>query len=104
MSVNPSISSKSPLPWSVDLTLFPMNLPKLPRHRILTASIASLVALSATASAQTWDGETDTNWNTPTNWDTDTVPAGGNAFINTNTGNIATIFEDFASIPVDIFV
>ena len=81
-----------------------MNLPALPHHRILTASIASLVALSATAAAQTWDGETSTNWNTPTNWDIDLVPAGAHAFINTSTGNIATISEDFVTSPVDIFV
>lgn len=32
------------------------------------------------------------------------VPAGQNAIINTNTGNVATILQDLAATPVDIFV
>src|SRR6187551_2250299 len=79
----------------------------LPRHprRILSVSVVSLLAISAAAvGQQTWDGQADLNWNNALNWSGDVVPSGVNAFIDTNTGNIATISQTISATPVDIFV
>ena len=88
-----------------------------PRPRfILTCSVASLLAATAaTVQAQTadnWTGATSKDWNTASNWDlgavpddsnTATFPNGVNAFVNTATGNIATVTTNVPS-PTDIFI
>ena len=56
-----------------------------------TALMAGM-SLAGMANAQTWTGDTDTNWNTATNWTGGTVPAAaGTASINTGTGNQPTL-------------
>ncbi|WP_338285532.1 autotransporter-associated beta strand repeat-containing protein [Luteolibacter sp. LG18] len=72
--------------------------------RIFLSAIAfaGISTQHAGAAAQTWVGDTSTDWNDPLNWTTDAFPSAGNAVINTNTGNIATITADSAFTPVDI--
>lgn len=76
-------------------------------RRPTVAIIGLLVSLStaerASAAAGVWNGSVSTDWNTASNW-TGGVPAGGNATINLATGNLCTLTNDAAGIPVDILI
>ncbi len=66
--------------------------PAAPRRATLSAStaliggvIAAMLVFQPLASeAQTWDGQTSTNWGTATNWDGDALPAAGGTVIVNN--------------------
>ncbi|MDA7086656.1 autotransporter domain-containing protein [Pseudomonas sp. SA3-5] len=55
-----------------------------------TALVAGM-AMAGMASAQTWTGTTDTNWDTATNWTGGTPAAAGTADINAAAGNQPTL-------------
>jgi len=71
--------------------------------RLVAASLL-LAGLSSDGQAQsTWNGSASTDWNNAANWSAG-VPSAGDAFINTNSPNIATISNTFSVAPVDIKV
>ena len=83
----------------------------LPRTRVLTASIASLLAGAGIshAAVATWDDGAGTqDWNNAVNWTGDVFPTGnfpdGIATINTATGLFPIISADSAFTPSDLFV
>lgn len=63
------------------------------RQLLLTSvSTATLMALSAAhAAAQTWTGNTSTNWFVGSNWSTGTVPTNGSVFLETTAPNPTVI-------------
>lgn len=82
------------------------TVPRSASSRVLTSSIARLapfLLIPCGAFADTfWVGGVSTDWNNPANWS-----AGfpnGNAFVNTSTGNIATVSATPTANPVDIFI
>ena len=87
------------------------------RRRVLGAAVALAVTTSSGAALavdNVWTGAVDNNYNNPGNWSLGRVPAKANgqpapndfddAVLNTSTGNIPTITENFAAIPRDIIV
>ena len=64
------------------------------------AAISSHVYADAT-----WNGAVSTDWETVGNWDSSPTAPMGDYFIQTNTGNIATISAGITTLqPVDIYV
>lgn len=73
-------------------------------NRWFASLLAGTAVLGSSAFATDWVGDVSTDWNDPLNWSGDAGTAGSNAFINTNTPNIATITANIPGNPVDIFV
>ncbi|HSI33570.1 MAG TPA: autotransporter-associated beta strand repeat-containing protein, partial [Tepidisphaeraceae bacterium] len=67
------------------------------------AELAPLGGTTARADA-TWVGDTTPDWNTAANWSTDPANPTGNFFINTATGNVATLSGDSAFTPNDLIL
>lgn len=68
----------------------------------LVAAGALLAGLSAQSQAQsTWNGSVSGDWNNAANWSAG-VPTAVEAFVNTNSPNIATITTTFSAAPTDI--
>jgi hypothetical protein len=88
------------------------------RRRALGAAVALAIAASPVAAFATdnvWTGAVDNNYNNPGNWSLGRVPVKPNgeappadgyddAILNTSTGNVPTITQDFAASPRDIVV
>jgi len=89
-----------------------MKLVTLPRTRVLTASIASLLAAVGTSHAAVadWDGGAGTqDWNNAVNWTGDTFPTGGFpdgvATINIATASLYPIISaNSAFTPSDVLI
>ncbi len=47
-------------------------------------ALAALACLAGPVAAQTWNGNTSTDWTTGSNWSSGTPPSGGNAVINSS--------------------
>ncbi len=77
------------------------------RPHALGTSLAAVITVClcpvGSVSAIQWNGAVSTAWNTGGNWSGGATP-GGNAEINTTTGNVATIAVDMTPVPVDILV
>jgi autotransporter-associated beta strand protein len=71
---------------------------------VAAAVVGGLMSRFAMGAAQTWTGTTSQDFNDPTNWTNSALPAGGNATINTATGNFPIISANSAATPVDMFV
>ena len=76
------------------------------RNQTVGASLvtAIVVCFASSASATTWVGDTNTNWNDNLNWTGDAGTGGSNATINTSPANVATISANIVATPVDIFI